>query len=133
MGTGTYPAVQTLTVTFTDQQQFSGNWVFDSRCTTCGAGTLFNKSKSSSYKLLSNGFSTDRVCLNLAATTCTDKTFKFTLAESDYGNKALQVPFAGLFDLSPRSESDRHQNLIRALYSANAITDPVFALLIGAE
>ena len=99
MGTGTYPAVQTLTVAFSDMYPF--NWVYDSLCTTCGAGTLFNKSKSSSYIKVSNVLSTDRVCLNLAATTCTDKTFKFTLAESDYGNKALQVPFAGMFDLSP--------------------------------
>ena len=77
MGTGTYPAVQTLTVAFSDMYPF--NWVYDSLCTTCGAGTLFNKSKSSSYKLLSGALSTDRVCLDLAATTCTDNTFKFLL------------------------------------------------------
>ena len=77
MGTGTYPAVQTLTVTFSDY--YALDWVFDSRCTTCGAGTLFDKSKSSSYKLLSGALSTDRVCLDLAATTCTDNTFKFLL------------------------------------------------------
>ena len=76
MGTGTYPAVQTLTVTFSDY--YALDWVFDSRCTTCGAGTLFDKSKSSSYKYA--GLSSDRVCLDYAATTCTDR-FKFWLVE----------------------------------------------------
>ncbi len=116
----------------------SRTFVSDSTCTTCGSGTKLTTGSSTSYaaaggttaadvtvqagKTAYGYLSTDRVCLDLAATTCTADTFEFFLALSQtdlYTND-------GLVGLAPYTGTDGQAPL---LISALPITEPVFAFL----
>ena len=76
----------------------------------------------SGYKVL------DRVCLDSTATTCTATDFEFFLVTENQ----FAFETSGYVSLSPYYNSN-NQHLIWDLSANSAITDPVFALLIGDE
>lgn len=125
-------------VTFTFSTDVSEMIVSDDTCTTCGTGTKLDSSNSTpvdgttstTYTLVEGKTAagylvTDTVCIDSAYAICASS-FEFFLATSQTDLYTTQ----GLVGLAPYTDADQSTLLISALAAVDAITDPLFALLV---